>query len=156
MTVKKKVTVQRGRGSTKERAESKHLTGNRPKKRVPLDGRRARMLLDEASLDPAYRYKWVNDEKGRIHSYTEAGYEHVRNEEGVAVGHANIDSGVNPESVVSIDGGRGVTVYLMKQPMEYFLEDKQLRQDNSEDGASQLRRSLNSNVEGEYGGVKFD
>jgi len=92
-------------------------------KRIPFGI--ARSKLDVDNLDPAYHYRWVNDEPGRIAKAQEGGYSFVIPEE------VNRES--NDENRVNILGGSNkdgskLNIYLMKIPMELHLEDVELMQ----------------------------
>ena len=144
----------RGRPTKASREEA--VRASRPE-RIPLDGSRTRLALDEAKLDPAFHYKWVNDVDDRIMRYQNAYYEHVSGEEGLQIGQRSIDSSTGEvASVVSRDGGGGITVYLMKIPIEYYNEDKAVKEEATERRADAFKQSLNSGQEGIYGGVKFE
>lgn len=144
----------RGRKPAASRSEA--VKAKRPE-RIPLDGSRTRLALDESKLDPAFHYKWVNDVDDRIQRYQNAYYEHVSGEEGLKIGQRSIDSSTGEvASVVSRDGGRGVTVYLMKVPIEFYEEDRAAKEAITEKRASALKQSLNRTQEGMYGGVKFE
>jgi hypothetical protein len=148
----KAATPKRGRPASRQET----VRPKRPE-RIPLDGSRTRLALDEASLDPAYHYKWVNDVDDKIQRFKNAYYEHVTGEEGLKIGQRSIDSSTGEvASVVSRDGGRGIKVYLMKIPIEFYEEDKAAKEAATERRADSLKRSLNSGQDGMYGGVKFE
>jgi len=144
------------RGRPPKASRQEEVRAKRPE-RIPLDGSRTRLALDENALDPAFHYKWVNDVDDRIMRYKNAYYEHVSGEEGLKIGQRSIDSSTGElASVVSRDGGKGITVYLMKIPVEYYNEDKAVKEEKTERRADALKQSLNSGQEGMYGGVKFE
>lgn len=143
------------RGRPTKASREGELKAKRPE-RIPLDGSRTRLALDEDKLDPAYHYKWVNDVDDRIMRYKNAYYEHVSGEEGLTIGQRSIDSSTGElASVVSRDGGKGITVYLMKIPVEFYNEDKAAKEELTERRADAFKQSLNSGQEGMYGDVKF-
>ena len=143
----------RGRPTNASRKEA--IEAKRPQ-RIPLDGSRTRLHLDEKGLDPAFHYKWVNDVDDKIHRFINAYYEHVTAEEGLKIGQRSIDSSTGElASVVSRDVGLGIKAYLMKIPKEYHEEDKKVKEALTEDRASSLKHSLNMGQEGTYGEVKF-
>lgn len=150
-----KVTAKRGRPTKASRGD--HVTGKRPSARIPLSGSRKRLHLNEKELDPAFHYKWANDVDDNLRQYIDAGYVHVGADEGLRIGQRAID---NPDgetsSVVSRDVGKGVTTFLMKQPIEFYEEDKGLKEAATNRRDESMRESLNSGHEGTYGEVKFN
>jgi hypothetical protein len=155
---KEKIPAKRGRpakGTTASRGD--HVTGSRPPERIPLDGSRTRLAIDETKTDPAFHYKWINDVDDKIQRYMQAGYVNVGAEEGLIIGQRSIDASTGElASVVSRDGGKGITVYLLKQPIEFFNEDKAAKEEATERRADALKTSLNSGQNGTYGDVNFD
>jgi hypothetical protein len=153
-TTKVAGTTKRGR-PPKAASREEQVKAKRPA-RIPLDGSRTRLALEESKLDPAFKYKWVNDVGDKIARYQNAYYEHVSGEEGLEIGQRCIDSSTGEvASVVSRDGGNHVQVYLMKIPIEYAMEDKAAKEALTEKRAEALKQSLNSGQEGMYGEVKF-
>lgn len=132
-----------------------HVTGERPTNRVPLTGRRTRMELKEDELDPNYKYKWINDTPALMDKYIAAGYINVKTNEGITIGQRTVDTGSDLAANISLDVGQGMIAFLMKQPMEYANEDKQLREDARDTLNSTLKRELNSGKDGDYGSVKI-
>ncbi len=132
-----------------------HVTGSRPKNRVPLTGRRTRMELKSDELDPNFKYKWINDTPALMDKYVAAGYLHVKTNEGVTIGQRTVDTGSDLAANISLDVGQGVIAFLMKQPMEYANEDRKLREDARKDLSNTLERDLNSGKDGTYGSVKI-
>lgn len=141
------MNIERGRTDRKETV--------RKADRVPLDGQRLRLALNERNLDPAFKYKWINDEKDKLRIYKDAGFVHVYESEKIAVGQRSIDNAENPDSVVSRYVGMGVTAYLMKQPIEFAKEDAALRAANIDRLEADMKRSLNSGKDGQYGNVEI-
>lgn len=89
-------------------------------KRAQFGVAKSKLSLDINELDPKFHYRWVNDEPGRIAYVMSCGYVFVEPHE---VGYES-----NTENKVSFLGGDNrdgskMNTYLMKQPMEYFLED---------------------------------
>lgn len=77
-----------------------------------------------------FHLRWVNDEPGRIHLAQESGYQFVEPNE---VGRAGDDENKVKELVgVQRDDVTPMFAYLMKIPMEWYLEDKEAR-DSAQD-----------------------
>lgn len=105
---------------------------NSPKKgekrqRVPFGGHRRRLNIpDHMKHSKTHRYYWFNDIEDRLERALAAGYEFVNRKE---LGSRNVgDKDVNNQnsdlnSRVS-KRLRGFDIYLMRIPVEYWLEDK--------------------------------
>ncbi len=79
--------------------------------------------LDLPNKDPSFHYTFVKDisENGaKLEKYKHAGYSFVSPEENVT-GSSAYDFG----SLVRIPESDGGFLYLMKQPMKWYLQDKQ-------------------------------
>ena len=94
--------------------------------RTPL-GRRNVMTVKGLQDTDEYHYHWFNDVGDRLYSALDAGYTFVE-KSGVAVGDLNVESARGTESVVRKGVGQGKIAYLMKIPMEFFIQDKQAKQ----------------------------
>lgn len=125
-------------------------------KRIPISGSRLRMQVPEQAKDPNYHYAWFNDVNNDIYNAKQAGFEHVlRSEFGDAIGDRDVDSANSESSIVSMRVGQGVTAYLMKQPMEYKVEDDAIRDAETDATEADLFRKFNSEQDGHYGKVKI-
>lgn len=112
------------------------------KRRTPL-GRK--QLLNAVGKDPAFEYRFVNDDEGKIARFKEAGWE-LELKESVSVGDKRVENASATGSAVEISVGQGKKAFLMKIPKEWYLEDqaeKQRQVDESE--ASTKRQALDGN-----------
>lgn len=141
------INKQRGRQTT-ERTE-------RPK-RTSMSGSRMRMSIDAEDQDPNFHYAWINDQRGLLQRAHRAGYEHVTTKEMPTWGEVGVESSNSTSSVVQTNVGNGVTAYLMKQPMEYHLEDRKEMDDLIDSREADMKKQLNSGKEGTYGKVEFE
>ena len=123
--------------------------------RIPLSGTRLKMEIREEDKDPNFHYAWINDTGGLLHDAAQAGYENVRCSEIPSWGVRNIDSANSTDSLVSMPVGGGVIAYLMKQPMEYYLEDRAAMDQIVDDREASMKRQLNSREDGQYGKVSI-
>ena len=155
-TTEKVTTSTRGKSTKVAGTRGNHVTGNRPPERIPLSGSRTRLSLDESKLDPAFHYKWINDDGDKIQRFMNAYYELVSAEEGIEIGQRSIDTSTGElASVVSRDVGGGKTAFLMKQPIEFYNEDKAAKEEAVNRREDAMKQSLNSGQDGTYGEVKF-
>ena len=126
------------------------------KRRVPMSGSRQRMQLDEREMDKAFHYAWINDTGSLLHSAQRAGYEHVYQSEMPSWGVRDVDSANATGDTISMPVGRGVTAYLMKQPIEFYEEDKVLHDEQVDQREADMKRQLNSTADGRYGKVSIE
>ena len=145
-----RTTATRGRTST----TAKTKRTERPV-RIPMSGSRKRMHIDEEFQDPNYHYAWINDQRDLLFRAKRAGYETVYAAEIPSWGQTDVDSANPTESAISMPVGGGVIAYLLKQPMEYFLEDQEAMNAIVDDREADMKKELNS-TEGTYGEVKFE
>ena len=86
-------------------------------KRVPINGYRD--ILKVGGEDPNYHYAWIRDDL--IPRFESAEYEYVTH--AVTVGDRKINQASQMGSKVSIPGGNGRMMFLMRQLKEYYNED---------------------------------
>lgn len=108
---------------------------------------RMRNLAIEGDLDPAYEYRWINDDPGRVHNLT------VRDDWDVVtndmLGHRdakdrNVGSGVE-RIVGKSDGKRAV---LVRKPRDYYIEDKAKEQALIDETDAAMKRGETRNPNG--------
>jgi len=129
---------------------------DRESKRIPVSGNRNVMTV--AKRDPAYVYRWVNDNNdGRIDRFKIGGYEFVEQGDHV-VGDRDVDSSRGTSSHITKMVGKDVTAYLMRIKKEFYEEDQIAKATAILDTEEDIKRELNSGQEdkGTYGEVKFD
>lgn len=134
------------------RGRPKTSRAERPK-RVPMSGSRQRMKVDDEYKDPAFHYAWINDQKDLIHRAKRAGYEHVETSEMPFWGSTDSEASGSTSSIISMNVGKGVTGYLMKQPIEFYNEDRAEMDKVVDDRESDMKKTLNSGKDGTYGEV---
>lgn len=138
------------------RTRKNTATSNRPK-RVPMSGSHKRMHVDEEFQDPNFHYAWINDQKDLIFRAKRAGFEHVTQEEMPLFGGVDVDAPADRNSsFISMPVGHGTIAYLMKQPMEYYEEDRAAMDAIVDGREGDLKKSLNSGNNGTYGNVDID
>ena len=102
----------------------------RPTKRTPLGVQRQKLVLNDLN-DPTHSYRWVNDAGTRIQDALNGGYEFVSAETAGQIGvrdaiSTNTDLGTGVSQVV--ERGTGRRAFLMRIPMDIYLEDQQAKQ----------------------------
>lgn len=91
---------------------------NKRLERVPVG---AANKLDFSGMDPAYRYRVVNDRPGRIPMFQKAGWEFCYTE---SRNFSDVNETTAMDSRVSLDLGGGDKGYLMRIKSELFDEDQ--------------------------------
>jgi hypothetical protein len=139
--------------------------GGRPRKRevntitrserVPLSGMRD--ILSVKGKDPKYYYYWVADDSeggGEIMRFKQAGFDFVQAGE-VVVGDTYVFKTENVGTIIRTPSRDGRFLYLMKQPMEWHIEDQEEYYADIDDRERSLRDVASQGVEGGYGKVKI-
>ena len=106
-------------------ASNRKTTTTKKRQRVPFGGPRQRLTINEQ--DPNFHYCWMNDTEDNIERALAAGYEFVKKGT-VEVGDKDVhnqDSDLNSRVSKQL---RDFAVYLMRQPIEFHLEDQKLSQ----------------------------
>jgi len=106
--------------------------------RVPFGGMRKRLSV--SSKDPAYHYGWFRDEGDNYIRLRRGGYSEVSFREAERECPEKLtgaDERLRPEDACRTHGGVGeggvnYQMILMKIPMEFYLEDKKLKDDRAD------------------------
>lgn len=135
--------------------------GGRPRKRevntisreqrIPLTGFRDKLSV--FGKDPNYYYYWTADtsEGGmEIQRYKAAGFDFVQSNE-VTIGDVYVYKTENVGTIVRAPSGDGRYLFLMKQPMEWHLEDQRNYYADIDDKEDALRDPNQQGVDGAYG-----
>jgi hypothetical protein len=117
-------------------------------KRVPVG---AGNKLEFAGKDPAYAYRVVNDNPGRLAMFQQAGYEFCTSETREADKGAAEAGGIDTRIVA--DAGRGVKGYLMRIPRELYDEDQANKIEAVKRTEDQLKNRNPNPKKGEYQGL---
>jgi hypothetical protein len=115
-------------------AEQKTTEVKTRNKRKPFGVPRTKLSVD--NQDPAYHYRWVNDEPGRIAQALEGDYTFVEPQE---VNRTSKDGNRVRELAGKLEDGSAMYTYLMKIPREYFEEDQQASQSYLDDIDAAIR-----------------
>jgi len=111
------------------------VSPSRERGRIPLSVPERKLEVPEI---PGYYLRWFRGTPGRLAQAERAGFEHVHPDEiqlnNVSIGgDAKKDGNTDMGSRVSViegsevdGGGQAVRMYLMKQKMEYYLEDREI------------------------------
>lgn len=120
------------------------------RKRTPINGYKNVLSVD--GQEPGYHYCWV--EQDNVPRYENADYEFVTHD--VVVGDRKVNGASQIGGKISIPGGNGMTLYLMRVLEEYYDEDFNALQDEIAEKEASLRRELNSKNDGRYGQVVME
>lgn len=133
-------------------ADARPSTTNRARRpgRVPVNG--YRNILSVKGLDPEFHYVWVGDDL--VPRYEGADYEFTTHD--VVVGDRRINAASQLGSKVSIPGGNGKTLFLMRIPKEWYEEDMAEFHAEIDRQEAALFAKLNSKEGGRYGEVTMN
>lgn len=95
--------------------------------RIPVADSRAPLVVK--GLDQKnFKARWVLDVDERIATFQQAGYEFVNKNEIQSAGSKTVEASAEGQDTrVSKPAGRGLRLYLMKQPMKFWLEDRKAK-----------------------------
>lgn len=94
--------------------------------RIPVASSRAPLVVK--GLDQKNFFaRWVADIDERIQNFLNAGYEFVNRDQIQSAGVKTVETTNSTDTRVSKPGGRGVTLYLMRQPMKFYKEDRKAK-----------------------------
>lgn len=133
------------RTATTERAPER-------KTRIPVSGNRN--VLTISNIDPAYKYRWVNDTEARLERFKLAGYEFVTHD--ATIGERKVDSSDGVGSLLTKEVGKGITAYAMRIKREWYEEDKAAKQAEVDKSEEAMKRQMNSKDDGGYGNVTIN
>lgn len=117
--------------------------------RVPINGYRD--VLSVEGQEPGWHYSWITD--ANVARMEMAGFDFVEHD--VVVGNRRINAASQIGSKVSIPGGNGVTLFLMRCPDELYDEEMELMHKEIDEKERALIGNLNSNQDGRYGKVEI-
>lgn len=118
-------------------------TANTRNERIPFGVPQSRLTV--ANQDPAFVYRWVNDDgRGRLDRALAGGYEFAPSESqrvgsGAADGNSDVGSRVS-RVVGTQEGGAGMRAYLMRIKREWYLEDQRAKQAKVDEIDKSIRR----------------
>lgn len=112
--------------------------------RLPITGLRNKLTVE--GKEPGFHYAWIRDDF--IGRAERAWYEYVTHDVIVGDGQMTAIGGK-----ISIPGGNGVTLFLMRVPEEYYQQDMDEQQKDIEAKEADMYRNLNSGKDGQYGKV---
>jgi hypothetical protein len=134
----------------------KHIQKNRVSResRVSLSGLRDKLTVH--GKDPNYHYFWAldaNENGAELYNLQLAGYEFVASHT-VKVGQAYVYQARDIGTIVRIPNGDGRFMYLMRLPMQFYLDDqKELELKNKEQEQSIYAQQ---DADGVYGSIKLE
>ena len=116
------------------------------KKRIPMNLPMQKLQVPEI---PGFHLHWMRGDAQRIQQAKNAGYDFVRPDEvdvtsislgGDATKNGNSDMGDRVSVVAGGvgDDGQAIRLYLMKQPLEYYMEDLKIVEQRNESVAQAL------------------
>lgn len=130
--------------------QSKHLNKDKRPTRVPIDG--PRDILTVQDKDPNYHYTWQSDGyPGNLERFLKAGYEFVTDP--TKVGDATVNKSTRLNGMgTAVTLSHGSTMYLMRVPQEWYEEDFEAAQDQ----INAREQAMRQPIEGGYGKTQID
>jgi hypothetical protein len=116
-------------------------------KRIPITGFRNKLTVE--GQEAGFHYAWIRDDF--ISRAESSAYEFVVHE--VKVGDATM---MAVGGKISVPGGNGVTLFLMRVPQEYYDGDMDEMAADIDEKEADMYRQLNSGKDGQYGKVELD
>jgi len=110
------------------------------------------MHIPDEYKDSAYHYAWITDRNDLVFRAKRAGFEHVPAKDMPQLS-VDVEASTDGTSNVTMNVGGGDSAYLMKQPIEFYEEDKAEMRKLNDDRIADIKRDLNSGKEGTYGEV---
>jgi hypothetical protein len=126
-------------------------------KRVPVfEANRNKINVNISESDRLnFMYRWVNDTNDRLVMFLEGGWEFV-DKQGKAAGDVDVESARGTGSSLKRGMGRGVVAYLMRIPMEIWLEDQAKKDLEIIDVLEDSIKGKGKNKSSDYGSVKIE
>lgn len=119
--------------------------------RLPLGIKRSKLAVHDQ--DPAFVYRWINDEAGRLHDAEKGGYEFATDAKVGQGDVANRNASVG-DRVSRIVGknasGQPITAYLMRIKKEWYDADQKAKQKTLDVQDTALKRGQAKPVEHAY------
>ncbi len=99
--------------------------------RKPLGGMTTKLSFPDAMKNPNFEYRWMNDDKGRISSALDAGYDFVKSngsiyQQGAMLGTSELANCIR-NRVGTKESHEPLYAYLMAIPREWYDEDQEKR-----------------------------
>lgn len=129
------------------------------RKRVPFGAPRTKLEVDvEALRESGYHVHWFNDENGRVEEAEAAFYEFVKwGELGVRRGREAHEGDERvSKRVGTLDNGEPLMAFLMKVPMEYYLQDEQSKLEQNARKVEDMQRGVTDEISRDKGGFYQD
>jgi len=109
-----------------------------------VGGQKQKLYVHESDRDPKFTYRWINDQKSRVHDLTvNDDWDIVDRTEGSA----------RTEIVGTGANGEPITGYLVRKPKEFYEADKAEKAAEIDKKVEALR---NATVESGYGEVRIE
>lgn len=143
--------------STESRMTRAEETTARRRRRADnsaYNGSYLRLEVDEAEKDPNFVYRWINDDKGKLHARTvKDDYEFVESQELAASGkNLNESDKRIRREVGKSASGAPLYAYLCRKRKEFYEEDQAAKTE----GVIERRRSMVRNQTDGEGGLAAD
>lgn len=126
------------------------------RKRIPLSVPQRKL---EVPPIPGFHLRWIRGTAARLKQAEDAGFLYVDDKEitlnnslvggdAAQTGNTDLGSRVSIIEGSDVENGQAVRLYLMKQPMEYYLEDRKITEDRNDSIADALNGQYDQGMVG--------
>lgn len=124
-----------------------------PQRRTSRATLGTRQILSVSGKDPEFHYRVVNDDGDRVNQLLDLGY--VIEEAGaVRVGDKRVGNPTPTGSKAEVSVGRGMKAYVMKQRLDWYLEDQAAKQEQVKKSEDATKAEAINNGS-DYGSLKL-
>jgi hypothetical protein len=128
--------------------------GRRRRRSSDYNGQYMRLGVDKSLLDPAYEYRWINDDRGRLEARYEEDWDFVSDEKILSDSDRNEKTDTRIRRIVgTASGGKPMYAYYCRKRKEYCEEDRREKHDARMAQREQMIRNQDT---GASGGVSGD
>lgn len=129
----------------------KEAISKAPEGRVRRSPLGRKQILRTEGKDPAYEYRFVTDENGRVEQFVDNDWEFVTKDQ-VKVGERRVERASPEGSKSQVDLGQGRKGFLMRIKKEFYLEDQAAKQDSVNESEASMKQPA---LDGKYGKLEI-
>ena len=130
-------------------AQSARIEGERQRRRRREDigpNHQRRLAVDTRNFDPAYTYRFINDEPGRVHALTKQDDWDIVTSAEIGERDAK-EKGVGTGVEFVVDRSTGKRAVLVRKPLDYYKADKAKEQARIAQVVADIKRGEHKSAE---------
>lgn len=139
---------------TLRETRSEVVAKSRPK-RVPVFEANRNKINVKGLDHENFMNRWVNDTDDRLQIFLDGGWNFVDKSGGIEVGDGDVEATKGLGTALCRNMGRGVTAYLMRIPMNLWLEDQARKREEQITVHKELLKK-SAEKAGDYGSIKVE